>query len=290
MKEKEEKIKEIKTGIYRNDDTPRFSLLLFSSYVIVFPILTYYLFLFYLVILYDALTGGGSSTIIPDPEKFKAALAYNPILIVAPIFIAALGVFLHFIISHKKFKINQKTIGSAVVIGLGLIFDILIAKKIHTNINQKNIILKLETTNWYASEDFWIVIFMGFIAYLLWSGIFHAILTEWTKRNIRKWEDEQIHMYENEIETCKSIIIAHQENRDVKLATEINEIKGKIAKLSNELTEVKIPTGTLKKWLSSFYMGWITFLQKDYQQPDRKVCNEVYETYIKSIENDENKK
>ena len=217
--------------------------------------LTGYLFFFYVSAAYKALytdfegiaeriaNGLGTGSIMPKPAELSEALQYNYLLFLVPFVLYAFGWAFH-IILELKHKYKFVFLGS--LIGITFIVDFLLALLIHNNTEYAKELMGLATKSWAANPAFYMILFLGFMVYLLWSILFDSLFREWSKRlivlNLKK-------------------ILKHQRN-DIKiLQTKLlpeEPIRFDIANLREDIGTVIL--GNLKSYIDQFTTGWISYL------------------------------
>ena len=104
----------------------------------------------------------------------------------------------------------------------------------------------LATKSWAANPAFYMILFLGFIVYILWSILLDSIFREWAKRqvvsNLRK--------------------IMNHMRKDIKILQEkmVPEEPSRfdIANLREDIGTVIL--GNLKSYIDEFTTGWISYL------------------------------
>ena len=132
---------------------------------------------------------------------------------------------------------------------------------IHSNTEQAKELMGLATTHWTESSTFYIILFLGFLVYIIWSILLDSLLKEWDKKqvtgNIRK-------------------IIAHKQ-KDITLLkakqTDTTELKARIAAYREDIATVMY--GNLKKYIDQFSSGWITYLTPDNLKSVKEKCKVI---------------
>jgi hypothetical protein len=244
-----------------------FSIVKFSLNLFILSMLSIYLFFFYVSATYKALyvdfegiaealaAGEGTGSIMPGPGELSAALQFNYLLFVVPFVFFAFGWAFHVILESKN-KMKKVYLGS--LIGVTFIVDFLLAMIINGNTENAKALMGLQTTPWYASPSFYIILFLGFLVYIIWSILLDAILREWDKResvnNLKK-------------------IIAHL-NGDIKILraklADVGSMKKQIADYREDISTVMY--GNLKKYIDQFSSGWITYLSPSNMKDTKEKC------------------
>lgn len=265
IKEKEKKIDEFRQEILKirevhNNDHEKlkreaFSPFKFSINLFILIMLSVYLFFFYVSAAFKALyvdleaiadniaQGIGVGSIMPQPYELAEAIQYNYLLFLVPFVFYAFGWAFHILLDLKS---NMKIVFISLLIAVTFAVDFLLALIIHTNTEEAKEMMGLATMHWTSSSTFYIILFLGFLVYIIWSLLLDSLLREWDKRkvtsNVRK-------------------IIKHL-NKDIKKLqariTPVDEIKNQLIDYREDINTVMY--GNLKKYVEQFSSGWIAFL------------------------------
>jgi hypothetical protein len=275
--EKKKKIEEYRQKLLdlqeKKDENPTkskkesFSTFKFSINLFILIMLSGYLFFFYVSAAYKALyvdfeaiaeniaQGIGMGSIMPGPYELSEALSYNFLLFLVPFVFYAFGWAFHVIIemNHKA-----RYIFLGALIAVTFTVDLLIALIIHTNIELAKELMGLRTHHWSQSSTFYIILFLGFLVYIVWSILFDSLLREWEKgqipRNIKR-------------------IIVHIE-KDIKILEHKmspgKELKEKAMLLREEIGTVMF--GNLKRYIDQFSTGWLSYLSPESMKAVKERC------------------
>ncbi len=244
-----------------------FSTFKFTINLFILLMLSGYLFFFYVSAAYKALyvdfeaiaeniaQGMGTGSIMPGPYELGEALSYNFLLFLVPFVFYAFGWAFHIILelNHKA-----KFVFLGMLIAVTFTVDLLLAMIIHTNTELAKELMGLRTLHWSQSSTFYIILFLGFLVYIVWSILFDSMLREWDKgqipRNINR-------------------IVAHLE-KDIKLLASkmvsTKEIKEKIQMLREEIGTVMF--GNLKRYIDQFSTGWLSYLSPENMKAVKERC------------------
>ncbi len=244
-----------------------FSPLKFSINLFILSMLSVYLFFFYVSATYKALyvdfesiaeslaAGEGTGSIMPGPAELAEALQYNYLLFVVPFVFYAFGWAFHILLESK----HKMRIGFlAALIGVTFAVDFLLAMIINNNTENAKALMGLAAIHWSVSPSFYIILFLGFLVYIIWSILLDSLLREWSKReitdNLRK-------------------IIAHM-NGDIKMLKtkllDVAALKKQIADYREDISTVMY--GNLKKYIDQFSSGWITYLSPLTTKDTKEKC------------------
>ncbi len=229
--------------------------------------LSVYLFFFYISAGFKALyvdfeaiaesiaAGTGTGSIMPNAYELSEAIQYNFMLILIPFVFYAFGWAFHVLLDAKG---KQKYFLLGGLISVTFAVDFLLAMIIHSNTEQAKELMGLATTHWTQSSTFYIILFLGFLVYVIWSILLDSLLREWDKKhvtdNIRK-------------------IIKHKRNDIKQLVakqSDTSEIKQKILDYREDIATVMY--GNLKKYIDQFSSGWISYLAPANMKSVKEKC------------------
>jgi hypothetical protein len=232
-----------------------FSPVKFGINFFILAMLSVYLFFFYVSATYKALyvdfegiaeslaQGEGTGSIMPGPAELAAALQYNYLLFVVPFVFYAFGWAFHIILElENKFKL----VFLSLLIGVTFVVDFLLAMIINNNTENAKALMGLPAIHWSESPSFYIILFLGFLVYIIWSILLDSMLREWMK---------------GEITTNLRKIISHLQH-DIKILKQklgdVASIELQIANYREDLSTVMY--GNLKRYVDQFSSGWIMYL------------------------------
>lgn len=244
-----------------------FSPLKFSINLFILSMLSVYLFFFYVSATYKALyvdfesiaeslaAGAGTGSIMPGPAELAEALQYNYLLFVVPFVFYAFGWAFH-ILLESKHKLRMGFLSGLIAVTFAV--DFLLAMIINNNTENAKALMGLTAIHWSVSPSFYIILFLGFLVYIIWSILLDSLLREWSKReitdNLRK-------------------IIAHM-NGDIKILKtkllDVAALKKQIADYREDISTVMY--GNLKKYIDQFSSGWITYLSPLTTKDTKEKC------------------
>lgn len=189
----------------------------------------------------------------------KAAFASFDFHWFAPLLLFAFGGFLH-VLAEKK-----TTLGRLMLIGLfGVILgtDGLIAYFVEAKTHEMKVLMGLTNATehaWWASPVFWLVMAMGFVAALVWSGLLHAWMHEVGKKDVSRITALEIGHRQEKQWTLKGQINA--------LNTGLADLEGQIARIELDVKalqasreQVVFSPSELEKYVTDFYDGWLTYV------------------------------
>ncbi|MEE9463696.1 MAG: hypothetical protein V3V53_17800, partial [Bacteroidales bacterium] len=187
--------------------------------------------------------GMGTGSIMPKPAELAEALQYNYLLFLVPFVFYAFGWAFHIILELKhKFKF----VFLGTLITVTFIVDFLIALLIHNNLEYAKELMGLATKSWAANPAFWMILFLGFIVYILWSILLDSLFREWAKRRIILNLKKIVKHLRNDIKDLQKKLIPE------------DPIRFDIANLREDIGTVIL--GNLKSYIDQFTTGWISYL------------------------------
>ena len=232
-----------------------FSPFKFSISTFILIMLTGYLFFFYVSAAYKALytdfegiaeriaAGLGTGSIMPKPAELAEALQYNFLLFLVPFVFYAFGWAFHVILEMKH---KYKFVLLGALIGVTFFVDFLLALLIHNNTEYAKELMGIATKSWAANPAFWMILFLGFIVYLLWSILLDSIVREWAKRLVTVNLKKIVKHLREDIKVMQNKLIPEE------------PIRFDIANLREDMGTVIL--GNLKSYIDQFTTGWISYL------------------------------
>jgi hypothetical protein len=232
-----------------------FSPFKFGINLFILLMLTAYLFFFYVSAAYKALytdfagiaeriaSGLGTGSIMPKPAELGEALRYNYLLFLVPFVFYAFGWAFHVILDMKnRFKFIY--LGSLIAVTFAV--DFLLALLIHNNTEYAKELMGLATRSWAANPAFYMILFLGFIVYILWSILLDSLFREWAKRQIVTNLKKIIKHMRNDIRELQNKLVPE------------DPIRFDIGNLREDIGTVVL--GNLKSYIDQFTTGWISYL------------------------------
>ncbi|GHN02180.1 hypothetical protein WSM22_36690 [Cytophagales bacterium WSM2-2] len=232
-----------------------FSVLKFSINLFLLSMLSVYLFFFYVSAAFKALyvdfegiaeriaKGEGTGSIMPGAYELAEALQYNYLLFVVPFVFYAFGWAFHVILQIKD---RMKFVFLSLLIAVTFTVDFLLAMIISNNTENARSLMGLPAISWSQSPTFYIILFLGFMVYIIWSILLDSLLREWDKKEITNNLKKIIKHLNNDIKILKPRIF------------DVSYIKTKIQDYREDASTVM--HGNLKKYIDQFTSGWIAYL------------------------------
>ncbi|MGC5745086.1 beta-carotene 15,15'-monooxygenase [Chryseobacterium sp. NFX27] len=239
--------------------------------ILLIPI-SLYLLTFYISTSYSAFfkSFDAKSTVIQSVLDAQAlSKAWNEGLIegafvtLIPFVFLGLGFLIH-MFGENKTWLNYIKLGLLFIITF--IFDAILAYEIESKLYELNktfdsppFDLKIA----FTKNQFWGIIFAGFIVYLIWGLVFDFVMKEHREKDKIKNEQEirqkkvlflleKINVLKKEIEEILANIGTTKEL--------IIKTRGRIEELQNIIDGVIIPTKDYKLYASEYVQGWVTYI------------------------------
>ncbi len=252
--------------------------------------LSFYLLYFYMSVADFALNGVDPMSLfqegrlniqlLPNLRRLIYLIINYPPLIVFPTIFFALGTSIH-LFSEKGVRFKKIVIGLMILVFVG---DMLLAFQVHTGVNE--ILIKANREEFktlivpvYGDSRFYLVLFLGFGVFAIWSAVYYLLQMEWAKRNQIKLRYQRISRLQDEI--------LELEEKRMLYETEINHIAKRIENLSKEKDRMVLPVDTIEKNINYFRDGWNGYLStlygRDKGEEQIKIINEASEAYIREL-------
>lgn len=200
-------------------------------------------------------------------------------IITIPFVFIGLGYLIH---KFQEAKGKAKYFKIAALLIVTFIFDSIIAYEITEKIyNIKrdsdftNSLSEYSAKLAFGNVGFWLVIFAGFVVYVIWGFVFDFVMDAHSKLDVVKvnikTKREQIHTIEQEV-------IQH-ENKVTELKLSLEKNNSEIGKLKHIIEGTIIQPKEVKEALSQFMIGWYNWLAegRDYNRSEH---NKIYDEFI----------
>ncbi|WP_452228982.1 hypothetical protein [Lacinutrix sp. MEBiC02404] len=259
------------------------------TYMTLVVLLSVYLILFYASAIYASFFRNASTLI--ELAGDDIALYLDSIFDIKGIFtpsysliIVYLGAFLFFAIGmiphtmegkYRKLKSGLAILGSLVV-------DALLAYKIDKGIHDLKVMAGIAEEDWdfLTSINFYLVLAFGFLAYLVWGYMFELMIKEKDKKNAHISAELLTKGLKKKIREERRLI-ASLETKVIELESQITVLKSQIEHLKRDLDRTMLNPDLLSQSLTSFYMGWLQFLNGSTELNDKKeACTVAYENFM----------
>jgi hypothetical protein len=244
-----------------------FSPLKFSINLFLVAMLSVYLFFFYVSAAFKALyvdfqgiaehlaNGEGTGSIMPGARELADALQYNYLLFVVPFVFYAFGWAFHVILELKH---KSKLVFLSALIGVTFVVDFLLAMIISNNTETAKALMGLPATAWYQNPTFYIILFLGFLVYIIWSILFDSLLREWDKRQVTQNLKTILDHLQSDVKALRARLI------------NVTQLRNKIADYREDASTLM--HGNLKKYIDQFSSGWIAYLAPANMKETKEKC------------------
>lgn len=261
-----------------------------------FP-LTLYIFIFYISTSYSAFfryfdpgTSLFTGMFYPKAlsESYESGILVLGFVLFIPFIFFALGYLIH-MFQEKKGIINSLKIVSLFIITF--LFDAILAYLIDEkmyNIHKTIDSLDFNVALAFQSVSFWLIIFAGFVSYIVWGLVFDFVMKEYADRDKIK---SFIRDKKEEIINIKKSI--------VKIVTQISRIENDCDTLKTRITELQniidgfiLPIQNYKAFSSEYYNGWQNYIGAELpigineKKNLQDKCKTIYDNHIKELELD----
>jgi predicted RNase H-like nuclease (RuvC/YqgF family) len=134
--------------------------------------------------------------------------------------------------------------------------------------------------SFWASENFYLVLAFGYLAYLVFGYMYQLMIEEKVKKNPKKIAQRNITLIKEQIKEV-NLAINKYEEKIVELESQIQMLENRIEHLTKRLNETMINPEILSKSLNSFYIGWRQFLNGSTEiDSEKRECEDVYKTFM----------
>lgn len=255
--------------------------------------ITVYLFVFYISATYSAFfkefSNDSLTAAIFDAQAYNKAMEAGwlegVLVFTIPSVFLGLGFIIHMITKGNGIKNTARLISLFVITFL---FDALLAYQIEKKIYDFNKTIDSAPYNLkiaLGEAEFWMIIFAGFVVYLIWGLVFDITMKE----------------YEN-IDKIKGFIKSKQEElkrldlEKLEITEKINsliqktsEIKGKIIELQNKIDGFILPIKKYLHYHMQYKEGWFQAIAKEIALPNERKqdllqnCENIANEHLKDL-------
>ena len=289
LKNQVDEIETTRAAVHHN----KYNTFSWGTYVFLFFLLlalSFYLLYFYMSVADFALNGVDPMSLfqegrlniqlLPNLRRLIYLIINYPPLIVFPTIFFALGTAIH-LFSEKGVRFKKIVMGLLALVFIG---DVLLAFQVHEGVNE--ILIKANRDEFkslvvpvYADSRFYLVLFLGFGVFAIWSAVYYLLQMEWAKRNQIKMRYQRITRLQDEILELEEKRMLHE--------TEINHIAKRIENLSKEKDRMVLPVDTIEKNINYFRDGWNGYLStlygRDKGEEQIKIINEASDAYVREL-------
>jgi len=192
-----------------------------------------------------------------------------------PAVFLGLGFLIHKFSEEKGFAKYLKISGLVVVTS---IFDVIIAYAIVKEIydikagGSFNEMPKMNLEMAFKENNFWIIIFAGFVVYIIWGLVFSFTMKEYEKMDKVRFAIKN---------NCKQI-----REKLVNLQGEINRTQGEVDKLKIQLESYVLYFNDVREGINNYFTGWIGYLKStSSSQAHIQECEQIKEKFLLELKN-----
>lgn len=265
--------------------------------LVILLFLTVYLFVFYSSAAFSAFF----KDFTPDDTKITQAI-FDPkavgkawqdgfteliFILAIPAVFLGLGFLIHKFFEEKGISRYFKIISLIIVT---FAFDFIIAyaivKEIY-NIKIGGLFKEMPPMNLemaFQEVNFWIIIFAGFVVYLIWGLVFSFTMKEYEKMDDVKlairYKEQKLTEYKEECKTIKEKIS--------RLHAESDANQGKIDILKIQLESYVLYFNDVREGINNYFAGWIGFLRStSSSQSQINECENIKDNFLLELKNSE---
>ncbi|WP_223608273.1 beta-carotene 15,15'-monooxygenase [Chryseobacterium sp. OSA05B] len=209
-----------------------------------------------------------------------------------PFVFLGLGFLIH-MFSENKTRLNYIKLGLLFIVTF--IFDAILAYEIESKLYELNktfdsppFDLKIA----FTKNQFWGIIFAGFIVYIIWGLVFDFVMKEHREKD--KIKNEQEIRQKNVLFLSEKINVLKKEIEDIlsnigSTKELVIKTRGRIEELQNIIDGVIIPTKDYKLYASEYVQGWVTYIgekiavSKTEKQTMIDSCIDTYSTNLEDV-------
>jgi len=193
-------------------------------------------------------------------KAYRDGIPSFVLVVSMPFIFLGLGYLIHKINEQKS---NWKYLQLFGLIMVTLVFDYIIAYEIVQKVYELKSAASLESlpdytfSNAIHDMNFWLIIFAGFVTYLIWGFLFDKLMAEYEKFDVVK---VQIKIRQNEIKEIEKELKTHQDKID-ELNAKIVEIEKEIKVAEEDLGATFFKPKEFEHIVYQFSSGWLQFVE-----------------------------
>ncbi|MDC6363999.1 MULTISPECIES: hypothetical protein [Flavobacteriaceae] len=262
-------------------------LLPLTAYILIFYISTSYSAFFRT---FDPSTSLFTGIFYPKAlsKAYEDGLLELGFVLFIPFVFFALGYLIHMFQSKKGYVNILKIVALFIITFL---FDSILAYLIEEKLYNLNKTFDSPDFNIpiaFQSVGFWLIIFAGFVSYIVWGLVFDFVMKEHTDRDKIQCFIKDLH---EEIQNKEKSILKLKGGIKV-LQNEISDLDKRIAELQNIIDGFILPIRNYKLLSAQYLQGWQKYVDAELamgvnEKNDLQLrCRKVYDTHIKNLELD----
>ena len=263
--------------------------------LVIIIFLTIYLFVFYSSASYSAFFKNFTSNdtnvaqAIFDAQAISKALidGFTELIFILaiPAVFLGLGFLIHKFSQENGISKYLKILGLIVVT---FIFDLIIAyeivEKIYNIKKEGSFETMPDMTISMAAQqvNFWLIIFAGFVVYIIWGLVFDFMMREYEKMDKVRYairnKELKLVKYEDECKQIKEKITNFQNEK--------NNTQGEVNQLKIQLETYILYFNDVREEVNNYFTGWVGYL-KSTASPHSLIlqCNDIKDKFLSDLQN-----
>jgi len=219
-------------------------------------------------------------------EAYEAGALELGFILFIPFVFFGLGYLIH-MFQHKKSIANIFKVIMLFIVTF--LFDALLAYLIDEklyNLNKTFEDPEFSMSVAFQSPSFWVIIFAGFVSYIIWGLVFDFVMKEHADRDkvasyVQSIEDD-IKNVQNKLSSQKAVVL--------NLEQLIDDLKIRCVELENIIDGFILPIRNYKALSSEYLQGWQECISSkialghDETNAYLSECRKVYDTHIKQLD------
>jgi len=221
-------------------------------------------------------------------KAYEASILELCFVLFIPFVFFALGYLIH-MFQEKRGIVSKLKIASLFIITF--LFDAILAYLIDEKLYNLNKTFDSDAFNIaiaFQSVSFWLIIFAGFVSYIVWGLVFDFVMKEHADRDkIKSFIKEK-----KEAIFEKEKVLSKLKDKIEKVDDEISKLKIRISELQNIIDGLILPVMNYKALSAEYFQGWLQYISAELalgkNEQDTKLleCSAVYDKHISSLELD----
>lgn len=202
-------------------------------------------------------------------KSYRDGIPAFVLVVSMPFIFLGLGYLIHKINEQKN---SRKYLQLSFLILVTLVFDYIIAYEIVQKVYELKSAASIESLPEYAFSNaihdmnFWLIIFAGFVTYLIWGFLFDKLMKEYEKFDVVK---VQINIRQNEIKEIEKELKVYQD-KITELNSKIGEAEKEIKVAEEDLGATFFKPKEFEYIVYQFMSGWLQFVEGGLIATDEK--------------------
>ncbi|WP_459210648.1 hypothetical protein [Aquimarina rhabdastrellae] len=257
--------------------------------------LSFYIFIFYISTAYSAFFKKFDSKnalfeTVFEADALTRALEDGPLelgfVLFIPFVFFSLGYLIHMFWERKTNANYIKVVGLLLITFLfDAILAYLIDEKVH-ELNRRRGELHFSISMAIQNANFWLIIFAGFVSYIVWGLVFDMVMNE----NAKRFKIQVFKRSKNEAIQDKTKLIDRTIKKRTRLKEKLDELSIKSIRLESIVAGFILPIQNYKTFAVEYLKGWQKFiaaeltLGKNEQEQLISDCRAVYNDHMTALD------